>query len=72
VKDNFITTDMPDADKYVFGLGLGYSWKSGFTLECSYQFETKRERQGQNSDTQLDGSYSSIMHGAGLGISYKF
>lgn len=72
VKDKYITADFPDADKYVFGLGLRYAWKSGLAIEGSYQFETKRERQGKNSSTNLDGSYSSIMHGAGLGLSYSF
>ena len=72
VLNEYMTSDMPDANKYVFGFGLSYTWKSGLTLEGSYQFETKGERQGKNSNTQLDGSYSSIMHGAGLGLSFTF
>ena len=72
VKENFITPDMPDADKYQFGLGLSLKLNNHIKAECSYLFETKTERQGTNRDTQLNGSYNSLSHQIGLGLTYTF
>jgi long-chain fatty acid transport protein len=72
VKNEFLSPDLPDANKFIFAAGMTLKVSEAFHLTASYVFETKKERQATNQQTQLTGSYNSLMHGAGIGIHIKF
>lgn len=72
VKENYMTPDMPDGDRYVFGIGASFNVSKAFVIEGSYNFETKAEREGVNKDTGLNGAFNSLSHCFGVGINYSF
>lgn len=72
VKDGYVSPDLPDANKYAFAGGLGYNVNDQFTIDVSYAFESIKERQDKNTQTQLDGSFKTYIHAIGLGLSYEF
>lgn len=72
VKDGYVSPDLPDANKYAFAGGLGYNVNDQFTIDLSYAFESIKERQDKNIQTQLNGSFKTYVHAVGLGLSYEF
>jgi long-chain fatty acid transport protein len=72
VKNGYLSPDLPDANKFIFSAGLTLKLNDRINLTACYAFETKKERQDINDQTQLAGSYNSLMHGAGIGIHFKF
>lgn len=72
VKDGYVTPDLPDANKYVFALGLTFKISEALHVDASYLFETFTERQDVNKETMFGGSYKTLIHAAGLGINYNF
>jgi len=72
VKENYMTPDMPDGDRYVFGIGASFNVSKNFVIEGSYSFETKAEREGINKDTGLNGAFNTLSHCFGVGVNYSF
>lgn len=72
VEDGYVTPDLPDANKYAFAGGLGFNVTEKITIDASYAFESIKERQDKNLQSNLDGSFKTIIHAIGLGVSYKF
>jgi long-chain fatty acid transport protein len=72
VKDGYVSPDLPDANKYSFGLGLTFKITEALHIDLSYLFETLSERQDVNKETMFGGSYKTLIHAAGLGINFDF
>jgi long-chain fatty acid transport protein len=72
VKDGYVTPDLPDANKVSFAAGISFKLGDKFNIDAGYEFETLKERQDVNTETNLSGSYKTFIHAAGLGINYNF
>lgn len=72
VKNGYVTPDMPDANKYSFSGGIGVQITKQLSIDAGYAVESLKERQSENNETNLRGSFKSFIHAAGLGINYDF
>jgi long-chain fatty acid transport protein len=69
VPSSTITPILPDADRHVIGLGVGYSIKD-HTLDLSYAFSIYEDREGSN--IAYPGDYDIDSDLVGLTYSYSF
>jgi len=70
-----IDPSLPDSDKHTFAVGGGYNVGNA-TFDLAYMFITSRDRGVDNSAGGTSfthrGKYSTRVHEAGLGITYRF
>ena len=69
VPNSTITPILPDADRHVIGLGVGYTLE-GHTLDLSYAFSIYKDRKGSN--IAYPGDYDIDSNLVGLTYSYSF
>lgn len=73
VPDNYLSPDLPDADKTIIGAGFTYKLKTNLSLEAAFMFENVRERrETNNKQYDFEGTYNSYIYVAGIGIQYQF
>jgi long-chain fatty acid transport protein len=71
VPDGFVTPETPDANRINVTGGLGYLLGNHFELDASLLF-TKLSRTDTNLETNLSGTFTTIVIAPGLAIIYKF
>jgi long-chain fatty acid transport protein len=71
VPDGYVTPETPDANRINFTGGLGYILGNHFEFDASLLF-TKFSRTDANSETNLSGTYTTIVVAPGLAIIYRF
>ncbi len=73
IADQHLSPELPDADKFIVGLGASYQLKNGWSLEASFMFEDLRERKEVvNTENNFIGTYKSNLYVAGIGVEYDF
>ena len=72
VADNYLSPDMPDADKMVFACGISYLFSQHFEVDLGYSFENQKEREGTLASENFEGTYKTKQHILGLGINLSF
>ena len=71
VPDGFVTPETPDANRINVTGGLGYLLGNHFEFDASLLF-TKLSRTDTNLETNLSGTFTTIVLAPGLAIIYKF
>ena len=71
IQNGYVTPETPDASRYIYTAGLGYTIKNKFTINASILYETLK-RTDTNIETNLSGTYQTNVIAPGLSLSYKF
>jgi long-chain fatty acid transport protein len=71
VPDGFVTPETPDANRINVTGGLGYLLGNHFEFDASLLF-TKLSRTDTNLETNMSGTFTTIVIAPGLAIIYKF
>jgi long-chain fatty acid transport protein len=71
VKDGYVTPEVPDASHINYSIGLGYKLSPRLAADMSFTYQTM-ERTGKNIETQLSGTYKSVLYIPGISINYNF
>lgn len=69
--DDYVTPESPDADRISYTIGLGYAFTEKMSLDASLLY-TKLERQATNLETQLSGTFKTIVFAPGIQFNYTF
>ena len=69
VPETTLSPDLPDGDRYIFNLGLGYRWRD-LSVDLAYMYLfTGQVSTAQNN--ALVGSYEAAAHLVGLSLGYR-
>jgi long-chain fatty acid transport protein len=71
IQDGYVTPETPDASRYIYTAGLGYTIKNKFTINASVLYESLK-RTDTNIENQMSGTYQTNVIAPGLSLSYKF
>lgn len=71
VSDGYVTPETPDANRINFTGGLGYVLGNHFEFDASVLF-TKLTRTDTNLETNLSGTFTTIVVAPGLAVIYRF
>lgn len=69
--DDYVTPESPDSDRINYTIGLGYAFTEKISLDASLLY-TKLEREATNQETQLSGTYKTIVLAPGIQFNYTF
>lgn len=72
IKDGYVTPEIPDANRLILSLGLGYQISEKFSVDASFLYENLAKRSQTNLETQLQGTYKTLAYIPGIALSYKF
>lgn len=72
VSDNYVTPDLPDANRGVFTLGASYHPFRKLTILGAVEFVSSVDRDGTFMDEGFGGRYQTRAFTSGLGITYDF
>ena len=72
VQDGYVTPEAPDADRYILSAGAGYSFTSKFEVNASFFFEDVKSRKQKNIETNLDGTFKTLVYAPGISLTYKW
>lgn len=72
VRDNFVSPDLPDADRLVFTAGVNVKPTSRLVLTAAIEFVNVRKRDGWYETEAFGGTYQTKAFTAGIGASYTF
>lgn len=72
VQDNFVTPDLPDADRMVGTGGLAYRPFHGVTITAAVEYVTTKPRNGNYAYENFSGTYQTKAITPGLGVSVDF
>jgi long-chain fatty acid transport protein len=71
VQDGYVTPEVPDATHINYSVGLGYKLTPRLTADMSFTYQSMT-RKGTNIETQLNGTYKTILYIPGVSINYNF
>ncbi len=71
VQDGYVTPETPDNNRLSYTAGFGYSFLDKFRVDASLLF-TKLERTDTNLETNLRGTFKTIVFAPGLSLNYAF
>ena len=69
--DDYVTPESPDADRISYTIGLGYAITKKISLDASLLY-TQLEREATNQETQLSGTFKTIVFAPGIQFNYTF
>jgi len=72
VDDEYVTAEVPDADRLLLSAGIGYQGTKGFGVDLSFLYEDVMSRQQTNGESGLSGEYKTRAYIPGISFSYKF
>ncbi len=73
IPDNYITPEVPDANRINTSVGLGYNLNNKFVIDASYTLEVfTRKALNNNQTIGPVGTYKTYVSAPGLSIMYKF
>jgi long-chain fatty acid transport protein len=70
VQNGYVTPETPDANRFNYTIGLGYSLGDHLELDASLLF-TQVSRTDTNLETNLSGEFKTRVYAPGLSITYK-
>jgi long-chain fatty acid transport protein len=71
IQNGYVTPETPDASRYIYTAGLGYTIKNKLTINASVLYESLK-RTDTNIESNLSGTYQTNVIAPGLSLSYKF
>lgn len=71
VQSGYVTPETPDANRWNFTGGFGYKLNNAFQLDASFLI-TKLKRTDTNIETNLSGTFTTIVIAPGLSLNYSF
>ncbi|MFZ9029418.1 MAG: OmpP1/FadL family transporter [Crocinitomicaceae bacterium] len=71
VQSGYVTPETPDNNRLSYTAGFGYSFLDKFRVDASLLF-TKLERTDTNLETNLSGTFKTIVFAPGLSLNYAF
>jgi len=69
---DYVSPQVPDANRVYFTGGIGYKLASHLNLDASFEFEHLLARQSTNAYTQLSGTYETNVYIPGISLSYHW
>ncbi|WP_295668947.1 OmpP1/FadL family transporter [uncultured Mucilaginibacter sp.] len=69
---DFVSPQVPDANRVYFTGGIGYKIASHLNVDASFEFEHLMARQTTNAYTQLSGTYETNVYIPGISLSYHW
>lgn len=72
VQDGYVTPEAPDADRYILSAGVGYAPSQHFEVNASFFFEDVKARRQKNLETNLDGTFKTLVYAPGISLTYKW
>jgi len=73
VPDETLDPSLPDADRHIMNIGLGYSLNNQFQFDLSYSYVLFTERESKNEEIpELDGTYNSNVNIVSFTAGFKF
>ncbi|MDJ1481972.1 outer membrane protein transport protein [Cytophagaceae bacterium YF14B1] len=72
IKDGYVTPEIPDANRIILTLGLGYQITDKFSIDAAFMFEDLEKRTQTNIETGLQGTYKTYAYIPSLALGYKF
>lgn len=71
VQEGYVTPETPDNNRLSYTAGFGYHFLDRFRIDASLLF-TKLERTDTNIETNLSGTFKTIVFAPGLSLNYGF
>jgi long-chain fatty acid transport protein len=71
-KDDFVTPEIPDANKIGLTLGLGCNIKNAFSIDVTGQYDFTGDRTAQFKQVNFAGTYTSNGYKVGASVKYRF
>ena len=71
IQSGYVTPETPDASRFLYTAGIGYTVKKKITINASVLYETLK-RTDTNKESQMSGTYQTNVLAPGLSLSYKF
>jgi long-chain fatty acid transport protein len=71
VQDGYVTPETPDNNRLSYTAGFGYLFMEKFRVDASLLF-TKLERSDTNIETNLSGTFRTIVFAPGFSLNYAF
>ncbi|HEX5003309.1 MAG TPA: outer membrane protein transport protein [Bacteroidia bacterium] len=72
VKDEHLTPELPDADRFIGSLGLTVRFSETFSADLAFLTENNREREVYNYAIAFGGTYKTITNHFGFTLNYDF
>jgi long-chain fatty acid transport protein len=72
VGKGYVTPEVPDADRILLSAGLGYKASERFNIDFSFLYENVKSRTERNIETNLDGSFKTLVYIPGIALTYKW
>ncbi len=72
VKDGYVTPEVPDANRFILSVGLGYELSSNWELNASLLFEDVQSRTQTNIETGLSGTFKTHVFAPGISLGFKW
>ncbi|MEO8149901.1 MAG: OmpP1/FadL family transporter [Bacteroidia bacterium] len=72
VQDDYVSPELPDADKQALTVGASYKLNEKFSFDVSYAYENLSERKGNYVQENFNGLYKTRVHIVGIGINYSW
>lgn len=72
VKEGYVSPETPDGNRISYTAGLGYHVTENFGLNASLQYISYKREKTINLETNMNGSYKTIVVIPGVSISLKF
>jgi long-chain fatty acid transport protein len=68
----YVTPEVPDADRILLSAGLGYRASERFNIDFSFLYENVKTRTENNIETNLNGSFKTLVYIPGIALTYKW
>jgi long-chain fatty acid transport protein len=72
VKKGYVTPEVPDANRLLLSAGLGYKATENLSVDFSFLYENLKARNETNLETNLSGTFKTVVYIPGISLSYKF
>ncbi len=72
VQDEYVSPDLPDADRQILTVGASYNVSNSFTIDVCYNYENLNERNGEYLQENFAGQYKTRVHIVGIGVNYNW
>ena len=72
VKDGYVTPEAPDANRVYGTIGLGYKPDKNMDIDISLMCENLMSRTQTNIETQLSGTFKTLVYIPGISLSYHW
>ncbi len=72
VRENFVSPETPDNNRYVLSAGVTYDITPKWELNAAYAFQHILPRTTTNTAINLQGRYETYIHAPGVSVSYKW